>query len=78
MIQIHMFYLQKKIKKCIAIIICKLFEIQRVYCYLPIKFDPSLLLQQIVFVQLPSKRKCKLRIDEYKMVVLNVEDLYLN
>ncbi len=37
------------------------------YCYLPIKFDPSLLLQQIVFVQLPSKRKCKLRIDEYKI-----------
>lgn len=57
----------KELGNALQLLFANCLKLQRVYCYLPIKFDPSLLLQQIVFVQLPSKRKCKLRIDEYKI-----------
>eukprot|EP01083_Nonionella_stella_P014182 39882_1 len=57
----------KELGNALQLLFANCLKLQRVYCYLPIKFDPKMLLKQIVFVQLPSKRKCKLRIDEYKI-----------
>merc|ERR1712154_144607 len=42
-------------------------DLQRAYVYLSSEFEPRLLLQQISFIKLPSKRKCKLKNDEYQI-----------
>jgi len=42
-------------------------NIQKVYLDLPLEVDPSLLLQHIVYVQLPKNRKRRLKINECKI-----------
>lgn len=57
----------KELGNALQLLFTHCLDLQRAYVYLSSEFEPRLLLQQISFIKLPSKRKCKLKNDEYQI-----------